>query len=282
MTTYKKICIIGSNGYLGSSLSTQFPDSVKISKTIQYTKEFLQQFSVIIYCAGISSRTATKEQASANITDIKNLADHLENQLLIYMSTSAIYEGLTDAREDSIIEISNLEEYSKSMLERENLIFNYKTFTSIGLRLGNVTGFPPIGSTKTRRKNVYLSLLLSALTIGVINITYPESKRAFLSLDDFNRVIKCILSNRNITGHHIYNISNYNLTIEAVAQSIAQITGCSITYDLSSNYTWNRGFSVNPSKFKIDFAFEYLDHPSSVLQKLFDRKEELLQYFITG
>ena len=95
------------------------------------------------------------------------------------MSTSAIYEGLTIGKLNH--RNSNLEEYSKSMLERENLIFNYKTFTSIGLRLGNVTGFPPIGSTKTRRKNVYLSLLLSALTIGVINSLIPKASEPFYS-----------------------------------------------------------------------------------------------------
>lgn len=282
-TQYEKICIIGSNGYLGSAITNQLPGCVTIPKPIQYTTDFCKQFSVIIYLAGISHRTATKEEALININDIKNLADNLNNQLLIYMSTSAIYEGLEEASEKSSIDLSNLEEYSRSMIMRENIISYYKTFHSIGLRLGNVVGIPPITgrSLEKRRKNVYISMLFSAFTSKTIHISYPKSNRAFLSLEDFNRVIECILSSKNITGHHIYNISNYNSTIEEVAHSIALETDCVIKYDDSvDNYLLSRGFSMNSCKFKTDFRFEYLDNASSIIRKLLDKKEELLHYFL--
>ena len=88
------------------------------------------------------------------------------NQTLIYASTSAVYEGQTNAPEDISINEKYLDPYSLSMIKREQAIKSLSNVNTIGIRFGTVVGITP----KLRSDRVHIQMIKSALFGGKIYV----------------------------------------------------------------------------------------------------------------
>lgn len=273
-----EVCIIGAEGYIGSVLYQYLKDcnctgidhKNMNGRTLiieKYTPQFIQSFDVIIYLAGKSSRTS--ENIDDPIFDIAKLMN--EQQLLIYASTSAVYEGHINATEDMIPNYDLLDNYSKSMLARENEIKKLPNIRSVGLRLATVVGLSP----RQRSDRIHIQMLKSAIFVGKIKVSNPLGRRCIISMDETLRAVQAIIDNRNrISGHEIYNISSFNTTISSISSSIALLTGAKLTYDNSTNL---QGFSVDGDKFKKNFGVEFNSTNESILKDLWVNKQNLLE-----
>lgn len=275
----KKICIIGAEGYIGSALAQEFKDiSVLVDhKNLSgstlvldtYEQSFIQSFERIIYLGGITSRKTIREDIIKNIEDIDLLARLMtKKQQLIYASTSAIYQGLVNAKEDNKIDEYDLDNYSLSMLKREKVIKCTHT-NSIGLRLGTVVGIAP----KLRTDRVHIQMIKTALYEKSIYVKSPHCRRPILSIFDLVQAFKQIL-NKDITdGHFIYNLSSFNTTIGCIATTIALKTSSKVIYLPNKK---DKGFSVDCSQFCKDYDFQFKTTNESLIDELLSRYKELI------
>jgi nucleoside-diphosphate-sugar epimerase/SAM-dependent methyltransferase len=286
-----KICIIGSSGFIGSylysKLDTEFEikgydiKETKYSDYIMSGKEVDPScYDVVIYLAGITTRVMCKSinydvVFEYNITDIMTLAQKMNsNQLLIYASTAGIFEGCTEeeATEERPINVDLLDQYTRSMYERECNIKKLTNTNTIGLRFGSVMGVSP-----TQRTDLcYISMVKSALLNGEINVQYQECKRSILWNNDLLRVIKTIIRNKNvIVGNYCYNISSFNTSIHNVGLDVSKKTN--IPLKISLPLRKNTGFKMSTNAFCTDYNFTFEGTSDIIINEL---KENI--YYLCG
>ena len=145
MNKQKQILIIGSDGFIGKSISSYLKnkkyDILNTSrKNINSEKIFfdlnddinklksIKPDSVII-CAGITSVNYCKDNpkysSEVNILGIKKIIDHfkIKNSQVIYLSTSQVFNGRTPYQKKHS-STSPLSEYARQKLLSEKLILN--------------------------------------------------------------------------------------------------------------------------------------------------------------
>jgi nucleoside-diphosphate-sugar epimerase len=193
----QRIAIIGANGYIGANLHAHLllshevtgydrvdilphnhSQPVVIKRSEDISREEIQQYDVVIYLGGLTGRRDCLSHSPAevfreNIWDPFNIAYKMKpSQLFVFASTSAVSEGSgsREHREDSAVNVANLDEYSRSMFERE-VIFNQLSASVmisgvqeaprlVGLRFGSVVGY-----SKSQRLNLaFMAMLRSAYT----------------------------------------------------------------------------------------------------------------------
>lgn len=271
-----KIAIIGSKGYIGSVLSKELKNC-EIIYFDYFDYKDIKSLDAIIYLAGKTSRSLQIEEMHYNIDHIMEIAKLMTiNQLLIYASTSAIYEGSVNADENIVLNENLLDVYSRSMLARENSIKSLSNIRSIGLRLATVVGI----SSKQRSDRIHIQMLKSAIFTGRIHVRNPYGWRPIISMTETVAAFQSIIDqHQSIIGHKIYNVSSFNTTVSSIASSIARITQANIIYEDSPNLI---GFSVNNDKFKKDFAFKFSSTNETIIQELWQRREELLDSWKTS
>lgn len=286
-----KILIIGSEGYVGSYLYTSLISSHTVTgvdhkdttrKTLvfesenginQYTKDFIQSFDVCIYLAGRTTRNMKEEQIRDNIDDISYMASLLlPSQLLIYSSTTAVYEECENASESTDIHEDKLDFYSLSMLMRERQIQTISNIRTIGLRLGTIVGISP----KQRSDRLHIQMLKSSLFTGLIHVQHPFGLRPILSFVDLQNCIELILTSFDQhQGHQIYNICSYNTTISCVASAISLKTDSKCIYHDSENR--RKGFSCSSNKFETQFNYKFISTNESIIDELIQSKTLLIE-----
>ena len=217
------IAIIGSRGYIGSYLLQYFGDAAVGDPHLSD----LNKYSTVIYLGGYSSRQKCNTWTDVyrhNVQDVASLADSLtDDQLLIFASTGAIASFAENYTEDAMIKPENMDFYTRSMYEREQVL-KTKSVKTIGLRLGGVVGSSP----HMRWDLSYHSMLKSARETGVINVCNPDSYRSMLWIRDLACCIECLL-NFNVTERHsIYNLASFDVCIMDIAKDIAAATKASI------------------------------------------------------
>lgn len=276
-----RVCIVGANGYIGSVLCQQLENHeiIGIGKHTQSfisMPSFIQSFDIIIYLAGKTSRQMSEDDLHLNITPVVNLAKLMTlNQLLIYASTSAVAEGYIDATEDILCKMDSLDSYSRSMLQREKAMSQLNNVRTIGLRLATVVGISP----KQRSDRIHIQMLKSALFTGRIHVYNPYCVRPIIEMNDTVKVFQCILDNfTNLPGgnHHIYNIGAFNTTVALISTSIALQTRAAIIYEDVPNVA-NLGFSIDSTKFKTDFKFEFTSNNENIIADLVENQSALLE-----
>ncbi len=209
----KSIAIIGSSGYIGSTLLHQLQAN-KNWTIIGYDRIFpkqasyeistaqLHNFQVVIYLGGLTGRLMCEQRPNdvekENILDIYNLAKRmLSSQLLIFASTSAIAEGsgskLVD--EDYLVQSNLFDSYTNSMLRREKTLRSLSLKSKnvpqmIGLRFGTVIGL----SNSQRIDLAHMALICQAFLNNRLRVTHPESNRAFLDMEDLVQAIIIIIN----------------------------------------------------------------------------------------
>ena len=271
MTALPVIGLVGGDGYIGSALVSQLTTCqlIKLSRDDPYRD--LASFRAIIYLAGKADRYLAEKDIDANVTPIVDLAQRMRpDQILIYASTTAVYENLVDADESTIIDSSSLNPYCRSMLLREQQL-QQLPIISVGLRLATVVGLAP----KQRSDRIHIQMLKSALFTGVVRVTDPFSKRPIVSVQETVEAFQRLINNLDrLSGHTLYNISSFNTTVLAVSSSIALKTQARVSYQPSHNL---KGFSVNNQNFVQQYGMVYTSTNDSIVADLWDHKDQLLE-----
>ena len=254
----KKILLIGGNGYIGSRLYTYLInlnyDVTNIdlcwfgkvhNKTIvidykHLTKEELSKYSHIVLLAAHSSVSMCTDNFNScfknNVANFADLIGKLDDQMLIYASTCAIYGKSKElVTEDEPIKDA-LNFYDYTMIARENIANLHPNKNLIGLRFGSVAGF----SKNFRSENLINSLTLASKNKS-LTVANGEAMRSVLGIFDVCCAIEKLIF-ENTIKHKIYNISSVNDKIINFGNAIKTIT--------------NSELVVNESAFKTIISFK--------------------------
>ncbi|CAF1324836.1 unnamed protein product [Rotaria sordida] len=196
----------------------------------------------------------------------------LPSQLLVFASTSAIAEGSgsTFLDEDSAVQSHLFDSYVASMLRRENTLRNLSLISNtapqmVGLRFGTV-----IGLSQSQRIDLsHMALVCQAFLNGRLDVTHPESNRAFLSMEDLLRAVTVLVEHsKNAKKFDLFHLQSFSASISNVANEIASSTRAHIHV---SDHPVNKdklGFALNTKKFCTTFTFTFKDNQTQVIEEL--------------
>lgn len=275
----KKILLIGGNGYIGSRLYTYLInlnyDVTNIdlcwfgkvhNKTIvidykHLTKEELSKYSHIVLLAAHSSVSMCTDNFNScfknNVANFADLIGKLDDQMLIYASTCAIYGKSKElVTEDEPIKDA-LNFYDYTMIARENIANLHPNKNLIGLRFGSVAGF----SKNFRSENLINSLTLASKNKS-LTVANGEAMRSVLGIFDVCCAIEKLIS-ENTIKHKIYNISSVNDKIINFGNAIKTITNSELVVNESAFKT-DYSFSCSSKLFEQDYNFKFRDNIESM------------------
>jgi UDP-glucose 4-epimerase len=269
-----KILIIGGLGYIGSMLTEHlktftkhevvvvdknlFPDG--IAQPYSYLeqnynslpKDFIQGFDVVVHLAGHSSVPSC--ELNPDLSFKNNCLDffHLVSKLLpsqkfIYASSGSVY---TSTGVEPATEESEIAEPVMRYDAQKRLIDAYMKDTDInyfGLRFGTVCGY----SYKPRNELMVNSMVRSAKTRGIVEVTNADSYRAILDINDLVRGIRKIIEGNGERGY--YNLVSYNAKIHNIGKFVADHYGCNFTSLKAGNSAYS--FSLSGKKMFDNFGF---------------------------
>ena len=275
----KKILLIGGNGYIGSRLYTYLInlnyDVTNIdlcwfgkvhNKTIvidykHLTKEELSKYSHIVLLAAHSSVSMCTDNFNScfknNVANFADLIGKLDDQMLIYASTCAIYGKSKElVTEDEPIKDA-LNFYDYTMIARENIANLHPNKNLIGLRFGSVAGF----SKNFRSENLINSLTLASKNKS-LTVANGEAMRSVLGIFDVCCAIEKLIF-ENTIKHKIYNISSVNDKIINFGNAIKTITNSELVVNESAFKT-DYSFSCSSKLFEQDYNFKFRDNIESM------------------
>lgn len=287
----KKILLIGGNGYIGSRLYDYllelnynvdnidlcwfgkiYPETI-VKDYKDLTKEELGKYSHIVLLAAHSSVSMCVDNLSScfknNVTNFIDLVNKLDNQILIYASTCAIYGKSKElVTEDEPIKPA-LNFYDYSMATRETIANLHPEKKLIGLRFGSVGGF----SKSLRNENLVNSLTLASKNKS-LTIANGEAMRSVLGISDVCRAIERIISNGDIKNR-IYNVTSVNDKIIGFGNKIKSITNSELIINESAFKT-DYSFSCSSELFKNDYNFEFKDNVESLYNDIITNYDKII------
>jgi len=296
----KKILIIGGAGYIGSRLCDDYKDvydvtSVDLS-TLQnpiintinsdfnlLSKEFYASFDVVILLAGHSSvkmcEGNVEHAFNNNVRNFINLINKLsQHQKFIYASSSSVYGNVgkkivTENYHNFIPH--NHYDVTKHVID----LYAHKIKAEYyGLRFGTVNGYSPVV-----RKDVMInSMTYNAIKHNEIKLYIKDTIRPILGINDLSKAIKLIIDCKE-DNRGIYNLSSFNETAGNIAKTVSNITNIPVhEYETDpTNITNSKlqtkcyNFSIDSSKFKKTFKFQFEDTIESITKSLIDNFENI-------
>jgi len=283
-----KVLILGGIGYVGSRLTQVLAekhdvDSVDIcwhsnddsllNKRDYHhlTKKELAVYDAIVCVAGHSSvKTCDGHLAGPwlnNVTNFKNLLDKVDDQLVIYASSSSVYGNSEPGqlhREDQqhFVPVNNYD-VTKYALDQVATIANLRGKRVIGLRFGTVNGWSPRIRCDVMLNAMYTTVVRNNDPIQVFN---KHISRAILGLEDLCRAIDhCI--QKPTPG--IYNLASFNDTVANMANTVAKILKSKLQDN--GNTAGAYDFAIDTSLFQKTFDFEFKETTESIITGLQER-----------
>lgn len=287
----KKILLIGGNGYIGSRLYDHllelnynvtnidlcwfgqiYPETI-VKDYKDLTKKELSEYSHIILLAAHSSVSMCIDNLSScfknNVANFVDLVNKIDDQVLIYASTCAIYGKSRElVTEDEFIKDA-LNFYDYSMVAREHIAKLHPTKNLIGLRFGSVGGF----SKSFRNENLVNSLSLASKNKS-LTIANGDAMRSVLGISDVCRAIGKIISEDTIKNK-IYNITSVNDKIINFGMKIKEITDSELNVNESAFKT-DYSFSCSPELFEADYNFKFKDNIESIYSDIITNYDNIL------
>lgn len=297
----KRILLIGGNGYIGSRLYKDYStehnitivDSCWFDKPLFPTLElditelstsFLSQFDVVILLAAHSSvKMCEGPLMSAYDNNIRNfvqLASKLKpHQKFIYASSSSVYgnagELVVDENYNGFIP-HNHYDITKHVIDLYAPKFDTQYY---GLRFGTVNGYSPI----VRNDVMINSMVYNAVKNKEIKLYIKDILRPILGISDLSRAIKTIIDTKE-DYRGIYNLASFNSTAEEIAYGVSKVSGIKVVeYETdpsnvinSKLQTKSYNFSIDCTKFKNTFGFEFKETIESITEELLDNFDNII------
>jgi len=289
-----KILIIGC-GYFGSSIFkylSQFPEyqidicdtcwfgegAANINKMYYFYlfQRDLSQYDAIILTAGHSSVQLVQNDYSGaiwnNLINFLGLLKKINpDQKFIYCSSSSVYGGLEGEyflETEKKYVCLNAYDLLKYECDLHTSLTDKMCF---GLRLGTLSG--GLGSI-LRVDTMCNGFFNSYKTKGSIDVFNGFIRRPIAGINDTCRAIHAILEKGNHENKGIYNIASFNTSVQKLAEQYAKILNCPINYHPNTPSPYN--FTVNTSKFILNFDFEYQDTVKSIIKSLDDNWNNII------
>ena len=231
-----KILIVGGYGFIGTYLTDNLCKKNKITvvdpgyygsvvfdknvmclknKIQDFSKDFFQEFNVIIMLGGQGSASNNKSILNVIDNNIRNFSYILDNitssQKFIYASSSSVY-GKTDNKEVNE-EYNNFTPYnyydwSKQSIDQLTKIELDKDSSKqiFGLRFGTVNGF----SRNFRNDVMINSMVYNAKKNDKIFITNHSVNRPILGINDLFNAITVLIKTATSKHSGVYNLNSFN------------------------------------------------------------------------
>jgi nucleoside-diphosphate-sugar epimerase len=259
-----KILIIGGAGYIGGAIVDRL-SNVSVLDNLTYEDRYLRDvifynmdvrnidqlsqvvtnYDTIIVLAGLVGDAACsidpKLTRDINIKHVKWLADNFEGKI-VYASTCSVYGKNDDLLDENSI-TNPLSLYAETKLEAEQYLISNKKETLI-YRLGTLHG---VGDRFSRpRLDLVVNILTMKASLGEkLSVFGGEQWRPLLHVQDVAEAIVYGLD-KKLQG--IYNLSERNITIKEIAESILlELPGSSIEYN-NISYEDKRNYKVKNEK----------------------------------
>ena len=191
-----------------------------------------RDFDTILWFAGHSSvpmSLADPDGAVANnCLDLLQLARRKPSRTrLIYASTASVYSAEVEAGVDAPppelseaeTKLSPVNPYDCSKISFDALARCFAE-NVVGLRLGTVCGYSP----QLRGELVFNAMNRAAINDRAVGVANPKSWRNILFLDDLAHYVTALIAAEGDVPA-ILNAGSYNLTIGALADTVAEFHG---------------------------------------------------------
>jgi len=289
----KKILIIGGNGYIGNRLIKDYQfqyditnvdlcwydEPLNLCHQIDYNdlqETTLQKFDVVILLAGHSSVKMCNGSATSifnnNVKNFINLISKLKpHQKFIYASSSSVYGDVgtnTVNEEYNGFVPHNNYDITKYTIDLYAPQFDVQYY---GLRFGTVNGYSPI----VRNDVMINAMTYNSLKDKEIRLFVKDIVRPILGISDLSRAIKCIIDTEE-DHRGIYNLASFNSTAEEIAYGVNNITKAIIKEQDAKLDIKPYNFSIDSSKFKNTFNFEFKETIESITKEIINNFDNII------
>jgi len=280
-----KTLIIGHRGYIGSRLIQEIDaDGIDINwfrpgdNDIDFkdlTREYYSVYDNIILLAGHSSVKMSESNLNScfnnNVRNFIDLLEKLDNQKLIYASSSSVYGsvgGKTVNEKYFGFEPYNQYDISKHVAD---LYAQKSDVEYYALRFGTVNGYSPF-----LRSDVMINAMVnSAINDGHIKLYIKDTMRPILGINDLCGAIESIVESEE-DKRGLYNLASFNKTAEQIAYEVASVMGVEVKeFEVdptqiknTKNQTKAYNFSISTLKFRQEFKFKFKDTVESLTREL--------------
>jgi nucleoside-diphosphate-sugar epimerase len=209
----------------------------------------LSGHDVVIHLAGLSGFPACVANPgvalAVNVEATAQLAKRMaRDQLLIFASTTAMYEVTPQGEVDEATPVSPTGMYTKTKKEGENICLQEHDNT-IALRLATVMGVAP----RMRSNLLVNDFVLRAVSERSLVLYDANAKRTFMHIDDCVRGYMLAIDERKTMRGGIYNVGSRHLNFskQQIADAIRAHVECDVINSrLADNDS--RNFTVSFAK----------------------------------
>lgn len=286
-----RILLIGSSGYIGSSLkkylssedlvcldliNDKHGNNTIIKDYNDITTDELSSFDAIVLLAANSGVAPCeghpKYSLDNNVVKFVNLLHKIKNnQKFIYASTCSIYgdiKGNLAKESDPFYSALNYYDLTKYIRDSYSKLSNIEYY---GLRFATVNGRVK-ESTIVRDDVIINSMIKNAFFNKKIKCINPNVSRGILGLNDLCRAIKKILYGPDKRG--IYNLSSFNSTVGEISNYIVNKYNVEseVLEDVSKK-TYD--FKVDCSKFINSYNFKFEENLDTITDIIYNDIEKI-------
>ena len=291
----KNILLLGNKGYIGSYLEYALSEKYEITgidigwfvtneSPIDYktlTQGYLSNYDAIILLAGHSSVRQCEGDLTSrfenNVVNFVNLLNKIDNQKLIYASSSSIYGSVLGAGEIASEDLSsyvatNYYDLSKYVIDQYAKLSGKQYY---GLRFGTVNGFSP----RLRTDIMINAMVNSAMSNGHVKVFEGGIHRPILGIRDLGRAVETIIdSDKENAG--TYNLASLNSTSGEIGAEVARIMECELIEDtpLTANKSKPYDFQIDSRKFIETYNFEFKETVESITLSLKNNLDKCLKF----
>lgn len=297
-----KILLIGSSGYIGSSLKQYLSNEDltcvdlyhdnSTSKTIikdydQLDESEISNFNAVILLAansGVASCNGhPKHSLQNNVNKFINLLHKInKHQKFIYASTCSVYgntNGNLAKETDLFSGALNYYDLTKYIRDSYSILSDVQFY---GLRFATVNG-KYYNSNIVRDDVIINSMVKNAFYNKKIQCINANVNRGILGINDLCQAVKNILHGPDRRG--IYNLASFNSTVGDIAKFISNKYNveCEIIEDINKK-TYD--FKVDCSKFTNCYNFEFKENIETITNSIYEsinniefiRRQECLKF----
>lgn len=222
--------VIGGNGFIGSNIVARLKsnrESVWVPKKDDINL-FTEELGIVIYCAGYGDcQSGSLKVLDANTVLLSKVLEFGKFEKLIYISSTRVYMGSDNTREDSDVKI---------LFDDGRKLFNLTKLLSEEILLKSNRNIKIVRPSNTYgiaiKSPLFLpSIVRDAVDSGVVNMfVSPGYSKDYVSVDDVAEITITIAKDCDTSGK-IFNIaSGENISAHQLADILIAETGCEVIW----------------------------------------------------